>query len=323
MGASENRRLFTAVSKGDTQGVHEALSEGAEINAMARGTGRTPLIEAVIAGHPAVVQALIDAGADLEARCSAMGLTALAWSAGRQGGSDSAAALLRAGAQVDARQAKVGATPLMLAAGLGDTPVLRSLMEAGADVNAVDAFGRNALTRAANPEVVADLIGGGATPPTPAQEPAVLPWPAIDPERPDHDDPVRLVRGFMLAMEKWESAAAARLKDPDFNQAHIDDVFASSASVADPYLALKHRPFRAGSIGTPRKFKASDVLTEVRRLTRSRVELVVLQPIDQPVRAEMIFVVVRSGGQWLIDAVKVRALVVGDRYRNALGPARS
>ena len=67
--------LFDAVQKGDGRRAAQALADGADPNR--RGPGdMTPLIMAAHRGHAAVMTALINAGADVNAR-DAQGETAL------------------------------------------------------------------------------------------------------------------------------------------------------------------------------------------------------------------------------------------------------
>lgn len=97
---------------------------------------------AVESSDPAVVQVLVEAGADLEARDSA-GSTAIHYAAQNQN-DEIIRALIEAGADITATQ-EGGATPLHLAA-LHSTPaVLTAIMDAGADILAVDWDGKTAF----------------------------------------------------------------------------------------------------------------------------------------------------------------------------------
>ena len=97
---------------------------------------------AVEASDPAVMQALVDAGADLEARDVA-GSTALHYAA-QNHNNGIIKVLIEAGADITATQ-EGGATALHLAA-LHSTPaVMTELMNAGADVNAEDWDGKTAF----------------------------------------------------------------------------------------------------------------------------------------------------------------------------------
>ena len=105
--------LFEAVHRGDAARVRALVAEGADVNATDE-RGWTPLACAVHnaevdRGYPDVVQALIDAGANVEARIG------------------------------------YGIRPLMLAAGYGEAAVVKILLDAGADVLARNDGGLTAL----------------------------------------------------------------------------------------------------------------------------------------------------------------------------------
>ena len=59
--------LIASVRKGDLAEVRRLLCEGSSANAI-DADGRTVLMEAVPFGNPAIVKALLDAGADTRAR---------------------------------------------------------------------------------------------------------------------------------------------------------------------------------------------------------------------------------------------------------------
>ena len=109
------------------------MQGGAQVN-RADYTRGTPLIAASSRGHAAVVRILLQAGAQVEARCR--GLTALFLAA--EGGHTAAAlALVDAGALVDSKRRNDGLTSLHMAAYKGHSAVVRILLERGAEVNGV------------------------------------------------------------------------------------------------------------------------------------------------------------------------------------------
>ncbi len=88
-------------------------------------------------GDPAVVEALLAKGADVNAKDES-GITALMWASGHL---DVVQALLAEGADVNAKR-NDGLTLLMQASQLGHLDVVQALIDRGADVNAKDNSGR-------------------------------------------------------------------------------------------------------------------------------------------------------------------------------------
>ena len=105
--------------------------------------GGTALTRAPDAGQRASIEALIGAGADVNAHEQVDGDTPLleaVWSRHV----DAMRALLNAGADVNATDNN-GRTPLMRAAARGRDVMVRELLVAGADINRRDNFGSTAL----------------------------------------------------------------------------------------------------------------------------------------------------------------------------------
>ena len=94
--------------------------------------GGTALMWAAYAGHAGVVQALIDAGANLNA-ASDEG-TALVWATQEWGQLDTVRILIDAGADVDA-EGTDGRTALKNAAAFGNVNIIQALINAGVNVN--------------------------------------------------------------------------------------------------------------------------------------------------------------------------------------------
>ncbi len=135
-----------------------------------RNTKPTPLIGATRIGATEMVKALIDAGADVDARSEPYGWTALVIAA-TELNVNVATILIEAGADINAHMdgadaALPGITALIRAANYeGSEEFVRLLIDAGADVNAKSNDGGTALMSAANlapVAVTAALIDAGA-----------------------------------------------------------------------------------------------------------------------------------------------------------------
>lgn len=150
--------LFAAAKAGDLALVQSLLEAGADPAALDE-TGETALMVAAHAGHLDVVKALLAAGATADFK-SEQGWTALAKAAYNAetecGYPQVIAALHEAGADLNAR-IFFGITPLMLAAGGGDASVVEWLINNGADVLATNDGGRTARLMA-NDKFYVDVI---------------------------------------------------------------------------------------------------------------------------------------------------------------------
>jgi ankyrin repeat protein len=181
--------LYNAAQNGNIAVVNRLLAAGADPN-LALLSGETALMIASRAGKTAVVDALTAKGANPNAR-GTRGQTALMWAAA-QGHADVVKALILRGADI---QAKTGVynevmavpphgylpynraiphgadTPLMFAAREGKLDAAKVLVEAGANVNDVDAWGVSATALAAHSgfaDVLEFLLDKGANPNAPA-----------------------------------------------------------------------------------------------------------------------------------------------------------
>lgn len=150
--------LFAAAKAGDLALVQSLLEAGADPAALDEA-GETALMSAAHAGHLDVVEALLAAGATADFK-SEQGWTALAKAAYNAetecGYPQVIAALHEAGADLNAR-IFFGITPLMLAAGGGDASVVEWLINNGADVLATNDGGRTARLMA-NDKFYVDVI---------------------------------------------------------------------------------------------------------------------------------------------------------------------
>jgi ankyrin repeat protein len=159
--------LFFAVREGRTAAVFKLLQAGADVNETmrprqrsgpARGKATSPLILAVENGHFELAAALLNAGADPNDRPSgSTALHAITWvrkpirgdpdpppiGSGKLSSLDIVRQLVAHGADVNARLEKgesglgrfttTGSTPFLLAARASDVPLMRLLLELGAD----------------------------------------------------------------------------------------------------------------------------------------------------------------------------------------------
>jgi ankyrin repeat protein/mono/diheme cytochrome c family protein len=175
-------KLFRAIREGDPSEITKLLKDGVSLNTR-DGRGNTPLMgAAALNNRVEVLQALLDAGADLHATNEAganallraatfedktrlliargadvkahsrFGNTALILAARKPGNSRTVKLLLEHGADPNATNV-LGASPLMAAAAAGDLDSARALIEAGADVNAKPAM-----------DPIGFAWGGGRTP---------------------------------------------------------------------------------------------------------------------------------------------------------------
>ncbi|HYY59691.1 MAG TPA: ankyrin repeat domain-containing protein [Pyrinomonadaceae bacterium] len=162
MAISGEYPLVIAASENDLPRVKELIAAGADVNRRDKNLDATALDEAAIYGNREMVRALLDAGAEINARNSRRQTALmmldddatdnLVWD------------LVSAGAKINLRD-EDGDTALILAAGLSNTEALRALLNAGAKINARNKSGETALMKAAgagNKESVKLLIEFGA-----------------------------------------------------------------------------------------------------------------------------------------------------------------
>jgi ankyrin repeat protein len=122
--------LHWAAHEGDVAKVEALIRAGADVNARNRFSS-TPLYEAVLEGHTEVIRKLLKAKADPDA-ANEGGMTVLMLVA-RTSNVEAAEALIKAGANVNARESSRGQTALIFAAAQGQPAIVRALMKAGAD----------------------------------------------------------------------------------------------------------------------------------------------------------------------------------------------
>ncbi|CAE7588554.1 unnamed protein product [Symbiodinium sp. CCMP2592] len=151
--------LLCAAAAGHPELIQPLLDARAQVEVHSR-FGATALMGAARAGHLEVVEALVKARAQLEAR-NERGDTALLVAA-TNGQLKVVESLLTAGAQLEARR-DIGTTALMLSSIQGHLKVVEALVRAGAQLDARDGHGLTALrmaARGANTAVEAARFGG-------------------------------------------------------------------------------------------------------------------------------------------------------------------
>jgi uncharacterized protein len=157
--------LFEAAAFGRTERLKQILAEDASAAQARAADDFTALHLAAFFGHPESVNALIDAGADVDAEATNSFVERVRplHSAADNRDHDCSRPLLDAGADVNARQGD-GFTPLMAAAQVGDVELARMYLGAGAD----PAIGRDDGTTPASlaleggHEAVLELLRGAA-----------------------------------------------------------------------------------------------------------------------------------------------------------------
>ncbi|RUS71947.1 hypothetical protein EGW08_020290 [Elysia chlorotica] len=137
------------------------IQAGADLNAQSI-SGRTPLIQAITTQDAPIVTMLLAAGADPNLE-DMKGTTPLntAMMIVETKNVDILQALLDGGCDIE-KENKMGATALMTAVGLGKHEAARVLLDAGANVNKVDANGKSVFQFAIGPKMGTMLINRGA-----------------------------------------------------------------------------------------------------------------------------------------------------------------
>jgi hypothetical protein len=125
--------LFSAVLDDDIPKLKEVINKKPDLNVRSVDNV-TPLITATIMNHQNVVQILLEANADVNAKDRA-GWTALIHFASSNNDPELGKALIDAKADINAKD-KNGTTALIVAAARGNVDFVKVLVEAGADLNA-------------------------------------------------------------------------------------------------------------------------------------------------------------------------------------------
>jgi len=147
--------LAQACENGNAEIVEMLVKAGADVNAP-HAEGETPLMTAARTGNPAVIQILLDHGASINAAEEWRGQTPLMWAAA-EGHVPAVKLLIAKGAKIDAKSKEFdftalkpkagsvamnfprgGFTPLLFAARQGHMDVVKTLIDAGANINLAD-----------------------------------------------------------------------------------------------------------------------------------------------------------------------------------------
>jgi hypothetical protein len=154
--------LLEAAQRGCRDAAEWLLDRGLDPNVKAPHGG-VPLVWAAFWGRAEIVKLLLERGAGVNLASSA-GWTPLIAAAFRRGSGTTIDLLLRHGAAVNVHS-QDGTTALMFAVRHQDFEAVKELITWGADVSAVDSYGRTALSYAQEeprPEMVKLLKGAGA-----------------------------------------------------------------------------------------------------------------------------------------------------------------
>jgi ankyrin repeat protein len=235
--------LMTCAYTGSPEAVKLLMAHGADVNARETAKGQTALMWAAAEGHSDIVKALVENGADVRARTMVTrhlvcfrvqcgkdaatetvergAFTPLLFAA-RRGDVESVRILLAAGTDIEGRAAD-GYSPLLLASHSDHLPLVRFLLEQGANPNATG-VGYTALHTAilrGDVAVVQALLAAGGDPNARITKPAPM---------------ERFSYGWMVLPEAVVGGT------PFFLAAkylEIDIMHALLAAGADPHAALQ------------------------------------------------------------------------------------
>jgi ankyrin repeat protein len=160
--------LHWAAERGDAALAELLLAAGANVRATTRLGGFTPLHLAAQRGNGRLVAALLAAKANPNSTTTT-GATPLMMAA-RAGSVESTTRLVEMGAEVDARESAYGQTALMIAAGLDRADVVRLLLARGADARVASTFVDLKTLTAPNDRDTRPQSRPGAPPPDPRSQ---------------------------------------------------------------------------------------------------------------------------------------------------------
>jgi len=168
-GKSKEEQLIDAITEGDISIVTKLINKGANVNHRKKKGQITPLDCAVILCKLDIVELLIGNGADVNSRTPNGYTPLLIATVHWRSDPDMIDTLIRHGADVNAKSFVEQWTPLLNASMQVplNEPVIRRLVEAGAQINDRNVFGETPLMYAAafgSEELVEYLLKNGADP---------------------------------------------------------------------------------------------------------------------------------------------------------------
>ena len=160
LSSSPEQKLFEASEFGQLNIVEGLLKKPVDINAKVGPDGKNALIAAATNGNHAIVKLLLEHGAELEGKCA--GRTALMCAIMRT--QCETVELLHAKANIETRN-EDNQTPLISACIVGNVEIATLLIDTGADIDAEQSKGWNALywaTSCKNQDCIDLLVSKGA-----------------------------------------------------------------------------------------------------------------------------------------------------------------
>jgi hypothetical protein len=313
--------LWKAAASGNLAKVKERLAAGDDIEWRHKDTGKTALLGAVTYRHTEIIQYLLDNGADVNAT-DTDGNDSLAWAVITRN-RKLARFFLGKVANPDFRNL------LVRAAYTGDLDMVKLLLESGADPGQRNKRGETALSaterecrfpiRSSEKKKLQDVVDflktveGADSPPLP--DPETIAWPAVPWEEPVptyHQDgelapvppdasPAQIVRGFMLARNRWN--ATAWQTKPGYETLERVRGEIKAAYCTDRKRAYGDTMICGGSVFNPTMEMVSE---EYPKSNRCEITGIILDRDSNECFHEYCFVLFRKNGLWRLDSLKYR-----------------